>query len=134
VLIGLLLPTLLGALFLGSWMGGLLGFLWGGLVRLFLVHHVTWSVNSVCHLWGRQPFPGHDQSRNNIVLGILALGEGWHNNHHAYPNAARHGLLWWQLDASYWIIRALAALGLAWNVRCHPKEPGPLNEEKTPGR
>jgi stearoyl-CoA desaturase (Delta-9 desaturase) len=117
VLMGLLLPTLVGALFLGSWQGGVVGFIWGGLVRLFLVHHVTWSVNSVCHLWGRQPFPGHDQSRNNFVLGILALGEGWHNNHHAYPNSARHGLLWWQLDVSYWIIRALAVLGLAWNVR-----------------
>jgi stearoyl-CoA desaturase (delta-9 desaturase) len=84
-LVGLLLPTLLGALLTGGWAGALLGLLWGGLARLCLVHHVTWSVNSLCHLWGAQPYPCHDQSRNNGLFGLLALGEGWHNNHHAFP-------------------------------------------------
>jgi stearoyl-CoA desaturase (delta-9 desaturase) len=91
--------------------------LWGGLARIFLVHHATWSVNSVCHLWGRRPFETHDHSRNNFLLGVLALGEGWHNNHHAFPTSARHGLRWWQIDVSYYFIRLLALLGLAWKVR-----------------
>jgi stearoyl-CoA desaturase (delta-9 desaturase) len=117
VALGLLLPTVLGGLLTGTWAGALLGLLWGGLARIFLVHHVTWSINSVCHLWGRQPFPAHDHSRNNCLFGILGLGEGWHNNHHAFPTSARHGLRWWQLDVSYWVIRALALLRLAWKVR-----------------
>ena len=117
VVLGFLLPAALGGLLTGTWMGVLLGLLWGGLVRVLLVHHVTWSVNSVCHLWGSRPYPEHDHSRNNPVLGILALGEGWHNNHHAFPTSARHGLRWWQVDVSYGVIRALALLGLAWKVR-----------------
>src|SRR5262249_61847088 len=110
-------PAGVGGLVAGTWAGALLGLLWGGLARTFLVHHVTWSVNSVCHLWGRRPFPSGDHSRNNFLLGVLALGEGWHNNHHAFPSSARHGLRWWEIDASYWVIRGLARLGLAWDVK-----------------
>jgi len=117
VLLSLALPALLGGVLTLSWTGALLGFCWGGLARVFLVHHVTWSVNSICHLWGAQPFAGDDESRNNPVVGVLAMGEGWHNNHHAFPNSARHGLWWWQIDVSYWVIRALAACRLAWNVK-----------------
>jgi stearoyl-CoA desaturase (delta-9 desaturase) len=117
VLAGLLIPAGLGGLLTGTWMGALFGLLWGGLARIFLVHHVTWSVNSVCHLWGRRPYPGADHSRNNLVFGVLALGEGWHNNHHAFPTSARHGLHWWQVDVSYLVIRGLALLGLAWQVK-----------------
>lgn len=115
--LGLLLPAVLGGLITMSWAGVLLGFLWGGLVRVFLVHHVTWSINSVCHLWGSRPFNSDDESRNNAVFGILGMGEGWHNNHHAFPTSARHGLGRWQIDVSYWIIRGLEAVGLAWKVR-----------------
>jgi stearoyl-CoA desaturase (delta-9 desaturase) len=114
---GLLVPAVLGGLLTGTWAGALWGFLWGGLARIFLVHHVTWSVNSVCHLWGRRPFANTDGSRNNFLFGVLALGEGWHNNHHAFPTSARHGLSWWQVDVSYWLIRGLALLGLAWNLK-----------------
>ncbi|HEV8379354.1 MAG TPA: fatty acid desaturase [Tepidisphaeraceae bacterium] len=117
VLIGLLVPALLGGLITLSWTGALLGFIWGGLVRIFLVHHITWSINSVCHLWGSRPFRCHDESRNNIVFGVLAFGEGWHNNHHAFPTSARHGLAWWQIDVSYWVIRVMAWLRLAYNVK-----------------
>src|SRR5262249_44076300 len=85
VALGPLIPAALGGLLTGSWSGALLGLLWGGLVRLFLVHHVTWGVNSVCHLWGSQPFQVPDHSKNNFVFGVLALGEGWHNSHHAFP-------------------------------------------------
>jgi stearoyl-CoA desaturase (delta-9 desaturase) len=116
VVIGLLIPAALGGLLTGTWIGVLFGLLWGGLARIFLVHHVTWSVNSVCYVWGHRPFRTNDHSRNNVLFGVLALGEGWHNNHHAFPTSARHGLRWWQVDMSYWVIRALALLGLAWKV------------------
>jgi len=117
VLVGLAIPTLLGGLLTMTLWGAVLGFLWGGLVRILLVHHITWSVNSVCHLWGSRPFRTGDHSRNNAIVGVLALGEGWHNNHHAFPTSARHGLTWWQIDPSYLLILGLKAVGLAWDVR-----------------
>ena len=117
IVLGLAVPAALGGILTGTWVGVLLGLVWGGLVRVFLVHHVTWSVNSVCHLWGSRPYPEKDHSRNNLLFGILAMGEGWHNNHHAFPTSARHGLRWWQIDVSYYVIRLLALVGLAWKVR-----------------
>ncbi len=122
VAIGLLIPAVLGGLLTGTWTGALFGLIWGGLARISLVHHVTWSINSVCHLWGQRPYPNNDQSRDNFVFGVLGLGEGWHNTHHAFPTSARHGLRWWQLDASYGVIRVLALLGLAWNVKVPGKQ------------
>jgi stearoyl-CoA desaturase (delta-9 desaturase) len=117
VVVGLAIPAVLGGLLTMSWLGVLLGFIWGGLVRVFFVHHVTWSVNSICHLWGTRPFKSRDESCNNAVFGVLALGEGWHNNHHAFPTSARHGLRWWEVDASYMVIWAMSKVGLAWDVR-----------------
>lgn len=117
VALGLLLPTALGWLLIGGWLGAVLGLLWGGVIRIFLVHHVTWSINSICHLWGTQPYKGRDESRNNLLFGILGLGEGFHNNHHAFPTSARHGLKWWQVDVSYLFIRLLGWCGLAWRIR-----------------
>ena len=122
VAIGLVLPAVLGGVISQSWVGVLTGFVWGGLVRVFLVHHVTWSVNSACHLWGFRPFESDDESRNNVVFGVLGMGEGWHNSHHAFPTSARHGLSWWQPDVSYWVIRALALVGLAWDVKVPNKQ------------
>jgi stearoyl-CoA desaturase (delta-9 desaturase) len=119
VTLGVLIPAALGGLLTGTWMGVLSGLLWGGLARIFLVHHVTWSVNSICHLWGRQPFRTGDQSRNNFVFGVLGFGEGWHNNHHAFPTSARFGVRWWQIDLGYWFICVLALFGLASRVRRH---------------
>lgn len=98
-------------------LGGWTGLLWGGLVRLFFVHHSTWSVNSICHTFGARPFATRDTSRNNWWVGLLALGEGWHNNHHAFPRSAYHGLAWWQFDLSAYLIRGLEAVGLAWDVQ-----------------
>jgi stearoyl-CoA desaturase (Delta-9 desaturase) len=117
IALGLAIPGVVGGLVKMSWAGVWTGLVWGGLVRIFLVHHVTWSVNSACHLWGLQPYRSADESRNNAVFGILALGEGWHNSHHAFPTSARHGLRWWQVDVSYYAIRMLAWAGLVWNVR-----------------
>jgi stearoyl-CoA desaturase (Delta-9 desaturase) len=122
VALGLLIPAILGGVFTLSWKGVLTGLIWGGLVRVFLVHHVTWSVNSACHLWGMRPYKSEDESRNNFLFGILALGEGWHNTHHAFPTSARHGLRFWQIDVSYWVIRAMQLLGLAWNVKLPSRE------------
>jgi len=117
VALGLLIPGAIAGLITMSWTGALLGVLWGGLVRIFFIHHVTWSINSVCHIWGARPFNSHDESRNNFIFGVLGFGEGWHNNHHAFPTSARHGLRWWEIDISYLIIRLMEKLGLAWNVR-----------------
>ena len=117
VILGFVIPAVLGGEITLSWNSVWTGLVWGGLVRLFLVHHVTWSVISSCHLWGLHPYRSNDQSRNNFLFGILALGEGWHNNHHAFPTSARHGLRWWQIDVSYWVIRTMALLGLAWNLK-----------------
>ena len=97
--------------------GGWTGLLWGGLVRMFYVHHITWSVNSVCHTFGKRTFETTDRSRNQWTVGLLALGEGWHNNHHAFPRSAIHGLDRWQFDASAWLIASLERLGLARDVQ-----------------
>ncbi len=117
VILGLLIPAGIGFAWYGSWKGALLGLLWGGLVRLFVCHHVTWSINSACHLWGARTYKSHDHSRNNMLFGVLALGEGWHNNHHAFPASARHGLEWWQLDLTWLTIKAMEKVGLAWDIK-----------------
>jgi stearoyl-CoA desaturase (delta-9 desaturase) len=117
VVAGLLLPAVIGWLVDPTWRGALLGLLWGGLVRVFMVHHVTWSVNSICHLYGTKDHDTGDESRNNALFGVLALGEGWHNNHHAFPASARHGLAWWQLDLSWLLIRLLALFGAARDIK-----------------
>lgn len=95
---------------------GWTGLLWAGLVRIFLVHHVTWSVNSICHTFGRREYQTKDESRNEWIIGMLALGEGWHNNHHAFPRSAFHGLRWWQFDVSGYLIRLLERLKLVRDV------------------
>lgn len=117
VTIGLFLPAALGWAITGSWKGALLGFLWGGLVRVFLVHHVTFCTNSLCHIWGSRPYRSNDQSTNNAIIGILGVGEGWHNNHHAFPTSARHGLRWWQFDLTWICIKVMSWVGLVWDIR-----------------
>lgn len=117
VIVGLLAPAAVSYLMGGTILGGLL---WGGLARWFFVNHVTWSINSICHLWGRHPFDSRDESRNVGWLALPSLGESWHNNHHAFPTSARHGLKWWQIDVSYYVICVLEYFGLAWNVKRPP--------------
>jgi hypothetical protein len=122
-----LVPFGLGYALTGSWGGAFTGLLWGGLVRLFLNHHITWSVNSICHFFGRRPFAAYDQSTNNWLLAIPSLGEAWHHNHHVFPTSAFHGLSWRQVDISGWLIAGWEKLGLVRNVRRVSPEQKPRN-------
>ena len=100
----------------GNLRTGLMGMFWGGFFRVAVMHHFSFSVNSICHYFGSRPFKVNDYSGNVFVLALPTLGESWHHNHHAFPASAFHGLAWWQLDASGWLIRFMRLLGLAWNV------------------
>jgi stearoyl-CoA desaturase (delta-9 desaturase) len=118
VLLGLLLPAAAGGVVRPGLDGALSGLLWGGFVRLFVGHHVMWSVGSFGHLFGRRPFATGDYSANNAPASFLSFGGCWQNDHHAFPSSARYGLMeWWQIDLHYWIIRTLAVLGLVRDVR-----------------
>jgi stearoyl-CoA desaturase (delta-9 desaturase) len=115
---GFVVPFALGwALTGGTWRGAFTGLLWGGLVRLFLNHHVTWSVNSICHYFGRRPFAAYDLSTNNWVLALPSLGESWHHNHHVFPTSAFHGLGRKQIDVSGLVIAGWEKLGWVTDVR-----------------
>jgi stearoyl-CoA desaturase (delta-9 desaturase) len=116
VVAGLALPFGLGVALTGSVVGGLTGLLWGGAVRIFLLHHATFSINSLCHFFGRAPFGTGDESRNLAWLAPITFGEAWHNNHHAFPTSARHGLGRRQLDPGGWLIAGLERCRLAWDV------------------
>ena len=117
VLLSLLIPTAAGFVLHGFTLAGAAqGLVWGGLVRIFLVHHVTWSINSICHIFGRRRFDVDDMSTNVWWLAPFSLGESWHHNHHAFPRSAFHGLRWYELDISGIVILAMAKVGLAWNV------------------
>lgn len=120
--LGFIIPGLLGFMIGGNWGAFWTAVLWGGVIRLFLVDHVTWSVNSVCHTFGWRRFQSNDQSRNEPTVGLLGLGEGWHNNHHAFPQAAYHGMRWWQIDMSGYLIRLLKWTHLARNVKMPTKQ------------
>lgn len=108
VVLGFIIPYLID---------GWRGLLWGGLVRVFITHHLTWSVNSICHEFGRRSFATPDQSHNQWLVGLFGLGEGWHNNHHAFPESAFHGLRWYEIDLSGYVIRLLERLRLVSGVR-----------------
>jgi stearoyl-CoA desaturase (delta-9 desaturase) len=116
VALGLALPFALGFAIGGTLAAAALALFWGGLVRVFFVHHVTWSINSVCHFVGERRFKTDDKSTNVFWLALPSLGEAWHHNHHAFPRAAVQGLRWWEIDISGITIRAMQRLGLAWNV------------------
>lgn len=117
ILLGLVIPAFIEGIITWSWMGAFKGFLWGGLVRIFLVQQFIGSLNSICHFYGRRPFKCKDYSTNNIWLAIPTLGQSWHNNHHAFPNSAIIGLKWWQIDLGSWIIWVLEKTGLVWDVK-----------------
>ena len=118
VVLGFAIPFALGWIVGGGVGAALTALLWGGFVRVFLLHHVTWSINSICHFFGRVRFEVEDESRNVFWLAPLSMGESWHHNHHAFPTSAFHGLRWWErlADPTGLLIAALEKLGIVWNV------------------
>jgi stearoyl-CoA desaturase (delta-9 desaturase) len=129
VVASLLGPAFLGGLITMSWTGAFTAFLWAGLVRMLLLHHVTWTVNSICHVMGRRPFASRDKSGNVWALAIISMGDSWHNLHHAEPTSARHGVDRGQLDLSAELIRGFEKLGWAYDVRW--PNPARLNQRRT---
>jgi acyl-CoA synthetase (AMP-forming)/AMP-acid ligase II/fatty-acid desaturase/acyl carrier protein len=117
VLLGLAIPAAIGAMVTHSWLGACKGLFWGGFVRVFLGHHFTWSVNSICHAYGQRNYETNDYSVNNAWLAVPTLGESWHNNHHATPSAASFSKKWWQLDLGALLVVALESVGLVWDVK-----------------
>jgi stearoyl-CoA desaturase (Delta-9 desaturase) len=113
---GLALAFLLGLAITGTVAGGLTALVWGGFVRIFFVHHITWSINSICHFFGRRRFAIDDHSTNVFWLALPSLGESWHHNHHAFPRSAVHGLRWWEIDVTGLVIMAMKRVGLARDV------------------
>ena len=117
VVLTLGIPFAIGYVIGGTWEAGLAGLVWGGLIRIFAYQHATFSVNSICHMFGRKSYASRDEARNNWLIALLVFGEGWHNNHHAFPSSARHGLGRFQFDVSWWVIRLLERVRLVWNVK-----------------
>jgi stearoyl-CoA desaturase (delta-9 desaturase) len=131
--ISLVLPLAIGWVWGGTIDAALTALLWGGVVRMFLLHHVTYSVNSLCHMFGQQPFETKDESRNFLPVALLSFGEGWHNNHHAFPTSARHGLRGWQPDPTAGVIWSMEKLGLAWDVvRIPPEHQAKKKKQEAP--
>jgi stearoyl-CoA desaturase (delta-9 desaturase) len=129
----ILVPFLLalGLLLAGRWLeatrpemgvtGGQL-LVWGFFVSTVACYHGTYTINSLCHVWGRRRYATGDESRNNFLLALITLGEGWHNNHHRYPMSVRQGFYWWEIDITYYLLRALAAAGIIWDLKPVPRE------------
>ena len=122
VVTSLLLPALLGGVFTWSWTGALSAFFWASVVRIGVLHHITWSINSICHTWGQRPFVTRDRAVNVWWLAVISGGESWHNLHHADPTCARHGVDKGQLDSSAGVIRGFEQLGWARDVRWPKKD------------
>jgi stearoyl-CoA desaturase (Delta-9 desaturase) len=124
LLISLVVPAAIGFAISGTWQGAVTALLWGGAIRIFVLHHVTFSINSICHFWGRRNFKSSDESRNVWLLSLISFGESWHNNHHAFPSSAFHGMRRFEaaMDPGGWVITGLEKLGLAWKVVRIPRE------------
>ncbi|KQY37927.1 MULTISPECIES: acyl-CoA desaturase [Nocardia] len=115
--LGLLIPTVIGGLVSMSWTGAVAGLLWGGLVRIFVLEHIVWAINSFLHMFGTRNYESRENSHNGGVFALATLGESWHNNHHAFPESPSFGLDWYRLDPGFWLIRTLAICGLAWDLK-----------------
>jgi len=112
--------------------GGIPGLVWGFALSTVLVFHATMLINSLAHMWGSRRFATADQSRNNALLAVLTLGEGWHNNHHFYMSSARQGFFWWEIDVSYFTLKLLSWLGVVWDVRVPPESVFAMPPESEP--
>jgi stearoyl-CoA desaturase (Delta-9 desaturase) len=129
VALGLILPAVTGGLLTWSLWGALSGFIWGGLVRMFLSNHACWCVGSLCHVFGSRRFDNEDHSANNYMVALFTFGEGMQNNHHAFPSSANHKIYWWEPDIAAWIIQGMKKLGWVWDV----KEPNAADIQKALG-
>lgn len=117
VALGIVAPGVVAGLVYWSWAGALSGLFWGGLVRIFILEHIVWAINSFLHMFGTRPYESRENSRNGGIFALVTLGESWHNNHHAFPESPSFGLNWYRLDPGYWLIKLLAVLGLAWDLK-----------------
>ncbi len=117
IMIGLLIPGIIAGLWTQTVSGALLGILWGGLLRCVVFRNLELGINSFCHMFGQRTYDTKDNSRDNVFFGVFAFGEGWHNSHHKFPYSARHGLKWWQIDISYYVICLLEKCGIVWDVK-----------------
>ncbi|WP_250285247.1 MULTISPECIES: fatty acid desaturase [unclassified Frankia] len=117
VALGLAIPALVGGLVYLSWAGAVSGLFWGGLVRMFVLEHIIWAINSFLHMFGTHPYESRENSRNGGIFALLTFGESWHNNHHAFPDSSSFGLSWYRLDPGYWLIKMLSLGGLVWDVK-----------------
>ncbi|WP_131795403.1 acyl-CoA desaturase [Fluoribacter gormanii] len=119
---GIIIPGIINGLLYMNWYSFWEGIIVCGFVRICFQQHVTWSINSICHIWGRKDFITQDNSKNNWLLAILAYGEGWHNGHHAFPSSAKHGIKKWQIDISYILIFLLSRIGLVQEIKLPTEE------------
>jgi stearoyl-CoA desaturase (delta-9 desaturase) len=117
IIIGICIPGVIAGLWTHSWEGAGVGIIWGGFLRIVLMLNAELGVNSFCHVFGKRTYDTKDNSRDNWLWAILSVGEGWHNSHHRYPYSARHGLKWWQIDISYYVICVFMKCGVIWDVK-----------------
>ena len=122
ITLSLVFPAMVGFAITRTLWGAITAYIWGSLVRIFLLHHVTWSINSICHFYGRKAYDAQDESTNNWIMALVSFGEGWHNNHHAFPTSAVHGLEKWQFDPSAYAIKLMKKMKLAYNVHVPTQE------------
>jgi stearoyl-CoA desaturase (delta-9 desaturase) len=120
--LGLLIPFVAGAIAYQSWQGAVSCLLWGGFVRIFVLEHIIWAINSFLHMFGTKAYDSREHSHNGGIFALVSLGESWHNNHHAFPSSPNFGLSWYRLDPGYWLIKIFAALGLASELKVPSEE------------
>ncbi|MDA3648371.1 fatty acid desaturase [Saccharopolyspora indica] len=117
IVLGLLIPAVIGGLVYQSWTGAVSGLFWGGLVRIFVLEHIVWAINSFLHMFGTRPYESRERSGNGGIFALITFGEAWHNNHHAFPESPSFGLDWYRLDPGYWLVKGLQATGLVWDLK-----------------
>ncbi|GAA2805468.1 acyl-CoA desaturase [Saccharopolyspora taberi] len=122
IVLGLLIPTVIGGLVYQSWTGAVSCLFWGGLVRIFVLEHIVWAINSFLHMFGTRPYRSREQSGNGGIFALITFGEAWHNNHHAFPESPSFGLDWYRLDPGYWLVKVLEISGLVWDLKVPSKD------------
>ena len=121
IVLGLLIPAVIGGIVYQSWTGAVSCMVWGGLVRIFVLEHIVWAINSFLHMFGTRPYSSREESGNGGIFALLTFGEAWHNNHHAFPESPSFGLDWYRLDPGYWLIKLLEICGLVWDLKVPSK-------------